>query len=362
MNPSIDEDTPNLDVLTLASPADLLNAVPFLLGFHPARSLVALSLHGERNRVGLTMRMDYPGEAVVTTVGRLVEHLSGDAADAALLVAYVESSDIDERIEIAQVRQIASDLIIAGLEIRDALVVSGQKWWSALCDQSCCPVEGNTLPDFATSSVAAHHVFHGALLPLANEDALVESLSTQPSSRVDQLAASCAKRREAAMRELIDENEGPRQRSVRQRHLQEGAAAIDALFAHWLSARELDSLDVETLSAAFYGMLEVHVRDYAMGMHNDDEVAAAADLWRAMVVIAPRGFIAPVATVLAAVCFEMGEGVIAQRALDRAFDDRMGYPMASLLRQALEAGWTPSAMTAMRHELRAAVIAAVKAA
>jgi hypothetical protein len=110
------------------------------------------------------------------------------------------------------------------------------------------------------------------------------------------------------------------------------------------------------------GMLDVHVRDYAMGIHSDAQLQAAFELWRAVLPITPPGCVAPVATVLAAVAFESGDGVLAQRAIDCAFDDRMNYPMAALLRQAMEAGWAPSAMTAMRKDLRAAVVATVRAA
>src|SRR4051794_41800677 len=51
----------DVPVLRLSSSDDVLAAVPYLLGFHPERSLVVLGLAGPKGRLGVTMRMDLDG-------------------------------------------------------------------------------------------------------------------------------------------------------------------------------------------------------------------------------------------------------------------------------------------------------------
>src|SRR5581483_487253 len=82
--------------LRLSSPADVISAVPYLLGFHPRDSLVLVSLHGRSDRrISLASRIDLPprglvGEAAVhlarIVVGQgcdevLVAVVGGGAAD-----------------------------------------------------------------------------------------------------------------------------------------------------------------------------------------------------------------------------------------------------------------------------------------
>ena len=46
--------------VTLRGPADLADALPYLLGFHPDDSIVLLGLHGPRGRLGGRIRTGIP--------------------------------------------------------------------------------------------------------------------------------------------------------------------------------------------------------------------------------------------------------------------------------------------------------------
>ncbi|MEJ0014361.1 MAG: DUF4192 family protein [Actinomycetota bacterium] len=83
------------------------------------------------------------------------------------------------------------------------------------------------------------------------------------------------------------------------------------------------------------------------------------DMWRWLLRIAPRGYVAPVSTIFAAMSYERGDGALAQRALDRAFEDSPKYQMAKLLRRTFAAGWPPSAFTQMRADLHPKICAAI---
>ena len=45
-------------VLKLNELGDIVNAVPYLLGFNPIDSLVVVSMHGPRERLGFSVRLD----------------------------------------------------------------------------------------------------------------------------------------------------------------------------------------------------------------------------------------------------------------------------------------------------------------
>lgn len=46
--------------ITLRGPAELADALPFMLGFHPTDSVVLVALHGERGRFGGRVRLGIP--------------------------------------------------------------------------------------------------------------------------------------------------------------------------------------------------------------------------------------------------------------------------------------------------------------
>ena len=70
---------------TLTSAHDLITAVPFLIGFKPADSLVLISIRG--GEIGMAMRIDIPPAISTDEIETLVQHFRRDEAESALLVA-----------------------------------------------------------------------------------------------------------------------------------------------------------------------------------------------------------------------------------------------------------------------------------
>lgn len=68
-------------------------------------------------------------------------------------------------------------------------------------------------------------------------------------------------------------------------------------------------------------------------------------LWTDLVRHAQPGYVAAPACLLAVTAWQIGDGALANLALDRAAADDPGYPMAALLREALHACAPPSAAT-----------------
>src|SRR4051812_46383086 len=76
--------------LTVRRAPDLIALVPYLLGFHPVDSLVAVALHGERLRCAA--RQDLPPPAAAQIVAReLAALLAARGATSTILLAYGES-------------------------------------------------------------------------------------------------------------------------------------------------------------------------------------------------------------------------------------------------------------------------------
>jgi hypothetical protein len=85
------------DVVKLSGPADLVAAVPHLLGFVPTESIVLMSLRGPRQRVGLTLRFDLAPPASDIAVARGLAHrIRQDNPDSVTIVVLTEAADEDD--------------------------------------------------------------------------------------------------------------------------------------------------------------------------------------------------------------------------------------------------------------------------
>jgi hypothetical protein len=326
---------------TLTSAHDLITAVPFLIGFHPTRSIVLISVKGEA--VGLAMRIDLPERLDSDAIDLLAHHFIKDEADAALLVAYMPNEREDGD---SMLISLGAALIRNGISIQESIVVRAGRYRSIICrDLECCPEVGITLPAIEESQIAAEHVVAGIPMPYANIGELIETLAA------DQSSFDCDWSDEVASYFIGEDAEdiAPLRR--------DGVETIELLLHEYRIGRGPSN---RTLVARMIGrMSDVQVRDYALGVHSEDSYDLYFTMWRELLRLAPRGFVAPIACIVAAMAYESGDGALAQRALDRAFDDDDRYPLASLLRRVFNAGWPPESFASMRAELHPKVIAAI---
>jgi hypothetical protein len=137
----------------------------------------------------------------------------------------------------------------------------------------------------------------------------------------------------------------------------EGALAVDQLAKEYARAGTLTNKKL--LALVLVRLHDLQVRDFAMGITSEANIETLWSLWRSVLQIAPAHYIAPVAALFSATCYEMGDMPMALRALDRALDDDSKYPMAKLLRRVYAAGWPPASFRAMREELHPKVCASL---
>jgi hypothetical protein len=326
---------------TLTSAHDLITAVPFLIGFHPANSLVLISVKADA--IGMAMRIDIPAELNSEAIDLLAHHFIRDKSEAALILAYLPDDFIDGD---ALLISLGAGLIRNGVDVQESLLIQNGRYRSIICrDVSCCPPTGKELPQIEDSEIAAEHVVAGIPMPYADISELIETLSADASS----FEVSWS---DDVNRYFISEDAETVMELRR-----DGVETMDLLLDEYRMGYGPRN---RTLVARMIGrMSDVQVRDYALGVHDEDSYDLYFSMWRELLRLAPRGFVAPIACIVAAMAYEGGDGALAQKALDRAVGDDEQYPLAQLLRRVFNAGWPPESFAQMRAELHPKVIATI---
>jgi len=166
----------------LSGPAEVLTVLPYQLGFHPADSLVVVSLHG--TRMGLVQRIDLPpSEHSSLAVAAMIAPLRQDLPESVILIAF-EDHEGDSRL---MMKKMAGACRGQGVAVAGRIAVRGGRWFDLACDKACCPPEGLPLP--APGAVPAVVEFVGReICPLPDRSALAELL--EPKSPIMSLAVS----------------------------------------------------------------------------------------------------------------------------------------------------------------------------
>ncbi len=322
---------------TLTSPHDLLVAVPFLMGFSPQESLIVIGIRDEA--INIAMRFDLER----ADLNEISTHLKRWKSECAMIIAYTDHGEGKSLND-----EVTESISRAGILVRESLLVEGRRWRSTLCsDLTCCPVEGNPMPDISNSTIAAEQVLLGHPMPFESREELQNSLRSDGSlqSITDEVSLAI---------ELIAEIDYRHDPRPFQR---EGAEAISRVIA--LAQAGESVRDATLLALVLVRLKDLQVRDFALGSINEENLEILIDLWRWIVRIAPSRYVAPVATLLAATSYEKGDGVLAQSALDRALESDDEYPLAHLLKRVFAAGWPPETFATMRRELHPKISSAI---
>jgi hypothetical protein len=324
----------------LTSPHDLLAAVPFMVGYHPKDSLVVMAL--KSSKVAMAMRVDFPEpENMAAVSATIAGHLARESADEAIIVGYLPS-EVTDSDPLAVVRSVIS---LQNILVKECIVVSDGRFRSNLCaDKVCCLPEGRPVPEILDSRVTAEQVAAGNPLPFLDLDEMKRSIAALP---VDKELVRIIKSFPEI--DYAGDDVTADQRA--------GANAINEMAIIFSSDQRIE--DKNLIALVLVRLLDLQVRDYAMGMTTAETSDQLWDMWRWLMRIAPAGYVAPVAVIFATMSYERGDGALAQRALDRAMADSPGYQMAKLLRRTFAAGWPPSAFTQMRADLHPKICAAI---
>jgi hypothetical protein len=115
--------------LNLASPGELIAALPFLLGLHPRRSVVLMAL--QQRRLSLTQRLDLPDpDEEFRAAAAMIRPLLRDQPDSALVIGYEDEPGQSRSI----IDRLSALLVDNHIRVLDRIVVYDRRWRSVDCD------------------------------------------------------------------------------------------------------------------------------------------------------------------------------------------------------------------------------------
>ncbi|MEP7034143.1 MAG: DUF4192 domain-containing protein [Actinomycetota bacterium] len=341
----------------LSGPAEVLAVLPYQLGFHPRRSLVAVSLLG--TRLGLVQRIDLPATRhLCDAVGAMMAPLQKDNPASVLLIGFEERAGESR----AMLDEMATACETGGVEVTERIVVRGGRWFVPDCHKRCCPPEGRALP--APGEVAAVAEFVGrGIFPLQDRSALADQLKPTGPPLAGELS-SCANkwlaRRRVAQRtgeEGLDECRAT-ELAIWARALgtEDDLESIRALPTRDLAMLGVSLTDVDLRDALIAwlcpGTLALELVDpvllslmrealgeqpWRQGQAWDlDQVFALQRIERRLCEVCASlsdPWAVPALTVLATFTWWRGEGALTRVALDRALGIDPLYRLARLLEQ-----------------------------
>ncbi|MFF7522796.1 DUF4192 family protein [Streptomyces pseudovenezuelae] len=352
--------------VTLRTPGELADALPYLLGYRPEDSIVLVALHdrGGRGRFGGRARLGIPANKDDwPAVARQLAHglITGSERRGARpeqMVAYLcQEPGAGET-----GRQITERLApLAGLlrtecgrldvPVIEALCISDGRYWSYCCpSENCCPAQGLPMGLPGTSVLAAAATYAGLqvrgtlrelrarLQPWETAAALEQEVALDTAGM-----ALVPRMLDQASRVDVAERTLRLARSTMARFA-EAAPVSGPLQA---DLRDDELLGHEDAAELILGLQDRTTRDRAAEWMEAEEAGPALRLWRALArrCVGPYGEHAAAPLTLAEwVAWSAGDEIEAREALAMALGADPSYLFARLLHQACNEGLDPESI------------------
>jgi hypothetical protein len=359
--------------VTLRTPAELADALPYLLGYRPEDSIVLVALHdkdgrgrfGGRARLGIPANADDWPSAAGQLAHGLVTGSERRGARPESMVAFLcqepekgqSGQQVMERLKpLAQRLRVecgSRDVVVV-----EALCISEGRYWSYCCDNAaCCPPEGAPMGLPGTSVLAAAATYAGVqvrgtlrelrarLLPWENAAALEQeaALDTASMALVPKILDDTG--RVAVADETLE---------LAGRILDRFAEAQRVSGMLLADLRDDELLGYDEAARLILGLQDRATRDRAAEWMEGDEAARALRLWRTLArrCVGPYGEHAAAPLTLAGwVAWSTGDELEAREALAMALGADPDYLFARLLHQACNEGLDPESIrTCLRAE------------
>lgn len=315
----------------LSDPGDLVGAVPHLIGFRPADSLVLVALvRGSGStpyRLGAVVRADLPAPAYVPEVVSACARRMGAQRPAEVALVIIGGgppgddgspprADVVEQLEAL----CAATRVRVHARVWVPRAVGGERWRCyPPCDCSGT-VASSEDSAIAMASTVLGQVTYGS----RNEmEASLAPVSGAGGARMRRLIE------EAADAAALDRELGGPSASVRDLRAVQGA--VDEVAA----GRALGDAELARVAAA---LCDPHVRDSCLAWALEERAAPAEQLWTMLVRAIPPPEVAEPATLLAFSVTVRGGGALVGAALDRAQRAAPGHTLSGLLAALLARG------------------------
>lgn len=313
--------------LKVRRPDELLAVIPYLVGFHPDESIVAVFI--KSGRVLLTARMDIPPESAGDELAEEVDWLAKKhAAQALALVAYSAGSLPAHRLLTRLMDRLSEH------KLTDVLYVGHGRWWSLSCGDECCPLTGTPF-DPGSHPLSAAAVFAG-LCARADRRELEASVSGPSQSELPRLL-DLADTLRAELKLFADP----------------GAAA--RLLARFVDAAISESAVPDERTCLLLGLLvtDVHIRDLAWALISPANAEDHIRLWGGVVAQVPPTLAAAPLCLLGMAGWVSGAGALLNCCCERLAEVDPHYSMGRLLADISERALPPSLWQQMRGEVQA---------
>ena len=324
----------------ISSPTAVLAVIPVILGFDPGGSIVVLGMEPDTREVHVVLRYDVPDPAVPALGEMLAEDaislLSAQRIGTAVAVGYGRDAEIAP--VMAALRSHAARSA-TGFALVEQLRVAEQRYWSYVCENpECCPPEGTPFDVADHPAARALRAARGRVL--AGRAELAASIAAQGG------------RTGVAMRRATRESLAQLGRCLSRLERAGVGASAARLTAALGQIAVRDAIEryragwsapVEHAAFLTVALSQPRVRDDAWARMDPAHRAAHLRLWTDLTRLARPGYVAPVASLLAFVAWQSGDGALGNVAIDRALADNPHYSMAELMRAALASGAPPSA-------------------
>jgi hypothetical protein len=326
-------------IVTVRNSAQLINLVPYQLGFQPASGdIVVMGTAPPGNRVQFTLRWDLPGPDVPQLAAARARHaVAALAASECTRVAVVGFGP--DQVVTPSITLVREAVRAAGLKAWDLLRADGGRYWSYLCtDPACCPPEGVPYGP-AGDPVAAVFETTGARV-LASRDVLAATVAPATGAEAASMLAAVVR---AARRSARNSARQARRRAAGKESRPHSTAEHRAVRAVITTYRQGGTITGhDQLAWLALALARTPVRDLAWTLMDPGYREAHSRLWTELTRLAVPGLVAAPASLLALCAWQGGNGALAQVALDRALDDDPGYRMGRLLRDAVTCAAPPS--------------------
>ena len=328
--------------IRISEPNELLDAVPYLLGFHPRDSVCVLGFSGNSDatsrRVELAARIDIPAIPDAAAAGRhVMAALARSGSHSAIGLIYPD--DAEDRLQVRHRWRWLHNMLTAtsqafDIALLDVLVVSADHWWSLCCgDESCCPDEGHARV-IGESATAAEAVFAG--LVAANDrselGACLDGDTAERRARLDPLIAEAENRVVQA-----------RTNNQYRRLIGRDTAAVLRAAANPVddaAVRRGIRLTARQLARHAVALGEHTVRD-ALWLAVDERSVEAGPYLLQIIRQLPRPYDAAALFLFGWQQWRSGNGTLACIAGERALASDPGYSAAELLIAAVQHGLSP---------------------
>lgn len=315
----------NSEPVRLASPADFIAVVPYLLGYHPADSLVAMAFDGDALKG--VIRFDLPdcSEKAPDAATHCARLLAQNAARNVFLIGYGSGQQVTPLMD-----GLHTAITGAGMVVLDMVRCEGGRYWSYIChDPDCCSSDG--VPYDVTSSLAAAGAVLAGCVAMPDRETfarIVEPVDG-PERQAIRTATVAARARAESMLDTADV----------EYWFREGTRHIRACLDDVQAGRPIPVEDLAWLGVLLTGTL---VRDIAMTFHREYGDDVSHRFWIEVVRRLEPEYLPAPAVNLAFLAYRSGDGTLARLAAERALQVDPNYRFAKMILFALNAGLPPT--------------------